>query len=72
MAFYFVGAYPRWHAYYHYFAPLLSKHIFVAQGPFLLPQGDYERAYEEMAQRLELLRQAAQFTPPDYDRISQK
>ena len=72
LPFYFVGAYPRLSAHYHYFAPLLSKHTIVVRGPFNLPIGDYEQAYAEVATYLGQLRQAAQFTPPDYSRISRK
>ena len=72
MPFYFVGAYPKLRAHYHYFAPLLIQHNVVARGPFTLPPGDYEQAYEVVGSYLQRLRQAAQFTPPDYSRILHK
>ncbi|MEW5959289.1 MAG: hypothetical protein AB1801_16280 [Chloroflexota bacterium] len=72
LPFYFVGAYPRLHAHYHYLAPLLSRHTIVARGPFYLPAGNYEQALEVVAAYLNQLRRAAQFTLPNYDRISHK
>ena len=72
LPFYFVGAYPRLYAHYHYLAPLLSRHTIVARGPFYLPAGSYEQALEVVATYLDQLRQAAQFTLPDYARISRK
>jgi hypothetical protein len=32
MPFYFVSAYPRLRGHYHYLAPLLTRHTFVARG----------------------------------------
>jgi hypothetical protein len=72
LTFYFVSAYPRLHAHHHYMAPLLTKHIFVARGPFNLPVGNYEEAQVVATTHLQQLRQAGQFTALDYSRISQK
>lgn len=72
LPFYFVGAYPRLEAHYHYLAPLLSRHAIVALGPFYLPVGNYEQALRVVSTYLGQLRQAARFTPPDYTRISRK
>jgi hypothetical protein len=72
LPFYFVSAYPRLQAHYHYLAPLLTRHTFVARGPFYLPVGNYERAQVVVDKHLNLLRQAAHFSPPDYARIEHK
>lgn len=72
LPFYLVGAYTRLKRDFHYFAPLLTKHTFVANGPFALPTDSYEAASEAIATHLEQLRAAANFTPPDYSRISRK
>lgn len=72
LPFYFVSAYPRLQAHYHYLAPLLTRHTFVARGPFYLPVGNYERAQGVVDKHLNLLRQAAHFTSPDYARIEHK
>lgn len=72
LPFYFVGAYPRWNVYISYFAPLLVRHVVVAQDRFSLPWGDYEAACDTVAERLAALREAAGFTPPDYSRIKHK
>ena len=72
LPFYFVSAYPRLQAHYHYLAPLLTRHTFVARGPFYLPVGNYEQAQVVVDKHLNLLRQAARFTPPDYARIEHK
>jgi hypothetical protein len=44
----------------------------VARGPFYLPVGNYEQAQVVVDKHLNLLRQAAWFTPPDYARIEHK
>ena len=72
LPFYFVGAYPRLTAHYHYLAPLIARHTVVARGPFYLPAKCYEQALKVVATHLDQLRQAARFTPPDYERISRK
>lgn len=72
LAFYYVSAYPSLSAHYHYMAPLLTTHTFVARGPFHLPASDYDKAHEIMAENLRELRKTAQFTPPDYSRIETK
>lgn len=72
LTFYFVSAYPQLYAHHHYLAPLLTKHTFVAQGPFNLPVGNYEEAQIVATRHLRQLRRAGRFTMPDYSRISQK
>ncbi len=72
LPFYFVGAYPRWNVYANYFAPLLARHIIVAQDRFSLPRRDYAAALTVVVERLQALRQDAGFTPPDYSRIQHK
>ncbi len=72
LPFYFVGAYPRLHAHYHYAAPLLTKHHIAARGPFYLPRGNYEEALALTSAHLVSLRQAADFSMPDHARISRK
>ena len=72
LPFYLVGAYTRLKKDFHYFAPLLTKHTFVAEGPFTLPTDSYEAASEMITKHLEKLRAAADFIPPDYSRISRK
>lgn len=72
LAFYLVSAYPRLQAQYHYLAPLLTRHRFVARGPFYLPSGNYDQAQTELAGQLHHLRRAADFSPPDYSRIQHK
>jgi hypothetical protein len=70
--FYFVGAYPSWHAYRQYFAPLLIKHKIAVRGPFSLPIKDYARAKSVVEDELHALREKADFVPPEYDRILKK
>lgn len=72
LAFYLVGAYPPAIAYTGALTPLLSAHTLVALDRFSLPRGDYEAARAVIAERLGVLRQAAGFTPPNYDRIKHK
>lgn len=72
LPFYFVGAYPCLTEQYHYLAPLLTKHIVVARGPFYLPIGNYEQAMTVVNFHLQELRLEAQFTQPDYERIRHK
>ena len=72
LPFYLVGAYTRLKKDFHYFAPLLTRHTFVAEGPFTLPTDGYESASQVIAKHLEMLRAAANFIPPDYSRISRK
>ncbi|MFP4396278.1 MAG: hypothetical protein ACLFTI_13560 [Anaerolineales bacterium] len=72
LPFYLVGAYTRLKKEFHYFAPLLTKHTFVANGPFTLPTDDFKVASQVIAKHLEQLRAAANFIPPDYSRISRK
>ena len=72
LPFYFVSAYPQLQAHYHYLAPLLTKHTFVARGPFYLPVGNYEQAQIVVDKHLNLLRRAAHFSRPDYSRIEHK
>ncbi len=67
--FYFVGAYPSWAAYQRYYAPLLIPHSIVMRGPFFLPTQSYDQALAVTTAELADLRQAANFTAPDYDRI---
>jgi hypothetical protein len=70
--FYFAGAYPDWHAYRQYYAPLMSKHKIAFRGPFALPVGDYCTAHTVVKNELNALRAEADFIPPDYDRILTK
>lgn len=70
--FYYVSAYPSFAAHYHYMAPLLTTHTFVARGPFNLPSDDYDKAHEVMAENLRELRKTAEFVPPDYSKIENK
>jgi hypothetical protein len=72
LSFYFIGAYPRLNAYYDYLAPLFLKHKFVLSGPFQLPVGDYQEAYDIVSLNLSALRQSGHFMPPDYSKISAK
>lgn len=72
LPFYFVGAYPRWNVHASYFAPLLARHIVVAQDRFSLPRGDYAAAAAVVADHLQALRRDAGFIPPDYSRIQHK
>lgn len=72
LPFYFVGAYPRWNVHFSYFAPLLVRHVVVAQDRFSLPRRDYEAARAVVEERLSALRESAGFTPPDYSRIKHK
>jgi hypothetical protein len=72
LPFYFVSAYPQLQAHYHYLAPLLTRHTFVARGPFYLPVGNYEQAEVVVSKHMGLLRQAAHFSTPDYSRIEHK
>ena len=72
ISFYIAGAYPNWHAYRQYWAPLMSKHKIVVRGPFTLPVCDYETAQTIIKNELNSLRDEADFTPPDYDRILTK
>ena len=72
LPFYVISAYPHINTTYHYIAPLLSRHTFIAQGYFYLPDRDYEGAHAIVADRLRQLRQAAHFTAPDYERLSRK
>ncbi|NET53047.1 MAG: hypothetical protein F6K09_31585, partial [Merismopedia sp. SIO2A8] len=69
---YLMSTYPRLKAEYNYWAPLLSPHTLVMQEHFYLPHKDYESACTLIADRLQCLRQSANFTPPNYDRISRK
>ncbi len=72
LPFYFVSAYPRLQRNHHYFAPLLTKHIFVARGPFTLPIKNYDQAHAVVTTHLHQLRQVAKFTLPNYSRIEHK
>jgi len=72
LAYYFIGAYPSFHASRHYFAPLLTKHRFAARGPAELPADDYEAARDIVAHELRALREAGGFELPDYDRLRKK
>ena len=72
VSFYFAGAYPSWGAYRSYFAPLMSPHNIVIQGPFSIPKRDYEGACNFLSEKLKILREAAEFYPPDYSRILMK
>lgn len=72
LPFYFVGAYPKLDAHFHYVAPLLTRHTIVVRGPFNLPIGDYGQAYDVVSTYLDEIREVAEFTPPDYSRISRK
>ena len=72
ISFYIAGAYPSWHAYRQYYAPLMSKHKIAIRGPFSLPVGDYSTAQTVVKNELNSLRVKADFTPPDYDRILTK
>ena len=72
LPYFFIGAYPKLYAYRHYLAPLLVRHTFVAQGPFTVPLASYDRALEAVSERIHQLRQAADFVPPDYNRIKHK
>jgi hypothetical protein len=72
LPFFFVSAYPKLQTHYHYLAPLLTKHTFVARGPLEFPTGSYEQARVIVANHIRQLRQAAQFTSPDYTRIEHK
>ncbi len=66
------GAYPSWKAYSNYFAPLLTVHRIILRGPFYLPRQDYEKAYQVIESEISAVRRAADFAPPDYDRILNK
>ncbi len=70
--FYYVSAYPQLKSNFNYFAPMLTKHIFVARGPFELPSNDYEKANQLMTKEVNELRAAASFELPDYDKIKNK
>ena len=72
LAFYFIGGYPGLRAHYHYLAPLLAKHTIVARGPFYLPINNYNQALVTVSSHLNQLRQAVQFTPPNYTQMNQK
>lgn len=72
LAFYFVSAYPKLQAYHNYAAPLLTRHNFVAQGPFTLPHSNYEQALEIVSNQIQMLRRTAQFSLPDYSKIKHK
>lgn len=72
LPFYFVSAYPKLRAYYHYFAPLLTQHTFVVQGPFSLPNKNFDEATAIVTEQLQQLRQTGGFIQPDYSRIEHK
>jgi hypothetical protein len=72
VSFYLVGAYPDWSIKRQYYAPLISKHAIVMRGPIELPIKDYDRSRETMELEIGRLRQQADFTPPDYERILTK
>jgi hypothetical protein len=69
---YLTGAYPNWTAYRNYLAPLLAQHYIVIRGPFTMKLGDYESSKVEIEAKISELRKAANFVPPDYDRILNK
>lgn len=69
---YLMSAYPKMLTDYHYFAPLLTKHTFVADGPFRLENGSYGGAISAVEERVRRLREAAVFHEPDYARIQHK
>jgi hypothetical protein len=72
ISFYLVGAYPNWHAQRQYYAPLMSRHTIAMRGPIELPIKDYEKSRALMESEISQLRQQANFTLPDYDRILMK
>jgi hypothetical protein len=72
VSYYLVGAYPDWHAQRQYYAPLLSKHTIVMRGPIAMPIKDYEESRAIMESEIRKLRQQADFTTPDYNRILTK
>ena len=69
VSFFITGAYPSWEAYRNYQAPLLTSHNIIIQGPFSLPGGNYDNACDNLSTKLEELRKAANFIPPDYSKI---
>jgi hypothetical protein len=66
---YFAGAYPDWGAFQSYYAPLFTVHKLQINGPFYLPVHNYEVAVEKVETELNDLRAAANFVPPDYDKL---
>lgn len=70
--FFYVSAYPQLKSNFNYFAPILTKHVFVARGPFELPSDDYDKANEFMTKEVNKLRSVANFELPDYDKIKNK
>ncbi len=66
---YFAGAYPDWGAFQSYYAPLFTQHKLQIHGPFYLPPNDYSAAVEKVEFELAALRAAANFVPPDYDKL---
>ena len=66
------GAYPNWSAYRNYIAPLLAQHHVVIRGPFTINLGNYKSAKVEIEENITELRKAANFVPPDYERILNK
>lgn len=69
---YFVSAYPKMLSEYHYMAPLLTKHTFMADGPFMLPSGNYNAAQLRIEEMMYDLRGQLTYELPDHEKVQHK